>query len=424
LGVAPDPSLIQYEATPRKQEPLQFSEAIRDPVHGLIRLEKSDLHLIDSMPIQRLRSIAQLGLTDRVYPGACHSRFEHALGTMEVTTRLLEEMKSRLGLEELLRPLSLSVDEGSYVDLLRIARNVALLHDLGHPPFSHVTERLLPRGMHEEMSLSLLEHPQIAAALLGQGHEIMTSVAHVMDPAKSDLPSHLRFVRSLVCGEFGSDRMDYLLRDAHHVGVEYGAFDLPRIQHTLRPLETDQGVQLGIEAGGLLAAEGLQWARFSMFTQVYFHRTRRILDLHLVDFLVRTLHQRRYPEEPEEYLRWDDIRVFQLLREADADSSHPGHSSARKIIRREQHRALPEVVEGQDTDEVADRLATRVREIRNYEPQRDPLADVVAPPPSLTKGGDLPVLLKSGEIRRLSELSSLVGRLRVKPHGRIYCARG
>ena len=333
-------------ATPGKQGQLHFSEAIRDPVHGLIRLEKSDLDLIDSVPIQRLRNIAQLGLTDRVYPGACHSRFEHALGTMEVTTRLLEEMRSRLGLEDLIHPLAMPVSEESFRDLLKVARNVALLHDLGHPPFSHVTERLLPRGMHEEMSLALLEFPQLQAALKGQGEEIWQSVIHVMDPARSDLPSHLRFVRSLVCGEFGSDRMDYLLRDALHVGVEYGAFDLPRIQHTLRPLETDQGVQLGIEHGGLLAAEGLQWARFSMFTQVYFHRTRRILDLHLVDFLVRSLQQRRYPEEPEEYLRWDHIRVMNLHREADADTAHPAYSAAMKSIPPSHHRALSEYVDG------------------------------------------------------------------------------
>ena len=402
---------------------LNFSEAVRDPVHGMIRLERCDLDIVDSAPVQRLRNIRQLGLTDRVYPGACHSRFEHALGTMEVTTRLVEEMKSRLGLDELLRSLGSAVSEQSYIKLLRISRMVALLHDLGHPPFSHVTERLLPRGMHEEMSLALLEHPQIRNGLKSLGEEIWQSVVQVMDPALEDLPSHLRFIRSLVCGEFGSDRMDYLLRDAHHVGVEYGAFDLPRIQHTLRPLETDQGVQLGIEHGGLLAAEGLQWARFSMFTQVYFHRTRRILDLHLVDFLVRTLEQRRYPEEPDEYLRWDDIRVLQMLREADLDPSHPAHASARRIIRRQQHRPLPEVVEGEDVEDVADRLAARVREIRDHEPLKDPVADVVSPPPALSRGGDLPVLLENGEIRRLSQLSSLVGRLRVKPHGRIYCAQ-
>ena len=100
---------------------MQFSEAIRDPVHGMIRLENSDLDLIDSAPFQRLRNVRQLGLTDRVYPGACHSRFEHALGTMEVTTRLLEEMKSRLGLADLLRPLAISVSEDNYSVLLRIS---------------------------------------------------------------------------------------------------------------------------------------------------------------------------------------------------------------------------------------------------------------------------------------------------------------
>ena len=401
---------------------VKFSEVVRDPVHGLVRLEEADMAFVDSIPFQRLRHISQLGLTNRVYPGACHSRFEHALGTMEVTTRLLEEMKSRLGMDALLGLLALPVTEGAYEGLLRVSRLVALLHDLGHPPFSHVTEHLLPGGMHEELSLAILDHPDLLRAFDAREDDLLPSVREVMDPARSDLLPHLRFIRSLVSGEFGSDRMDYLLRDAHHVGVEYGTFDLPRIQHTLLPVETEEGVKLGIERGGLLAAEGLQWARFSMFTQVYFHRTRRILDLHLVDFLTQTLEGRRYPEEPEEYLRWDDLRVHQMLIEADMDTAHPAHGSARKIIRRQQHRPLKEVIEGHDIEEVAERLAFRVNEIRANEPHKDPMADVVSPPPDLSKGGDLPVVIENGEVRRLSELSSLVGRLRVKPHGRIYCA--
>ncbi|NCF99694.1 MAG: hypothetical protein GWP39_09325, partial [Planctomycetia bacterium] len=88
----------------------------------------------------------------------------------------------------------------------------------------------------------------------------------------------------------------------------------------------------------------------------------------------------------------------------------------------QQHRPLKEVIEGHDIEVVAERLAFRVNESRANEPHKDPMADVVSPPPDLSKGGDLPVLIENGEVRRLSELSSLVGRLRVKPHGRIYCA--
>lgn len=402
---------------------MYLSEAVRDPVHGMVRLEVADLALIDSPPFQRLRHISQLGLTDRVYPGARHSRFEHALGTVEVTTRLLEEMRARLGLDGLLGPLSIATDEEHFHQLLRIARYVALLHDIGHPPFSHVTEKLLPQGGHEEMTKSLLDHPEISQPLTECGKEIQSSVLRVLDPFDDDLPAHLRFVRSLVCGGFGADRMDYLLRDSHFLGVQYGNFDLPRILHTLVPIETEEGVRLGIERGGVLAAEGMQWARFSMFTQVYFHRTRRILDLHLINFLREVLPAGRYPQDPEQYLGWDDSKVLGLLQQIQLDENHAGYLDARRIVRREHHRATGDVVEGRDIEEVSQRLAIRCEELLHADATLDPIADVVSAPPDLAAGAELPVQDENGEVRELGQISALVGRLRVSPFGRIYCAR-
>jgi len=402
---------------------LILSEAIRDPVHGLIRLEREDLPLLDGAPVQRLRSISQLGLTDRVYPGARHSRFEHALGTLEVATRLLEEMRGRLGLDRLLAPLGLVADERQWVRLLRIARHVALLHDLGHAPFSHVTEQLLPRGGHEEMTCALLEDPQVARPMKIRGDYLYPSVVRVLDPADRQLPADLRFIRSLVCGRFGADRMDYLLRDSQGLGVQYGQFDLPRILHTLQPIETADGVRLGIERGGVLAAEGMQWARFSMFTQVYFHHTRRILDRHLLDFLRAVIPLGRYPDSPEEYQRWDDPRIHGLLQQAVRDRGAPGHLDACRILHRKHHRATDEIVEGESVEEVVGWLDERVAQLRASDPSLDPMADVVAPPPDLAASAELPVDDGDRGIRPLGEISALVGRLRVKPHGRIYCAR-
>ncbi len=400
-----------------------LSEAVRDPIHGLVRLERGDFALIDTRPFQRLRQISQLGLTDRVYPGARHSRFEHALGTVEVTTRLLEELRARLGLDGLLTPLSLAATEPQFHQLLRTARNVALLHDIGHPPLSHVTEELLPEGGHEQMTRSLLDHEEIANGLKSWGDEIHSAVIRVLDPSDSNLPENLRFIRSLVCGGFGADRMDYLQRDSHFLGVRYGSFDLSRILHTLVPVETEDGVRLGIERGGVLAAEGMQWARFSMFTQVYFHRTRRILDLHLIDFLHEVIPDGRYPQDPEEYLNWDDSTISGLLQRANLDHDHVGHINARRIVRREHHRAMGEVVEGRDIVEVAERLAFRIKELRLADSALDPLADVVTPPPDLDAATHLPVLDENREVKRLGQVSALVGRLRVNPYGRIYCAR-
>jgi len=400
-----------------------LSEAIRDPVHRLIRLEREDLPLLDGAPVQRLRSISQLGLTDRVYPGARHSRFEHALGTLEVATMLLEEMRARLGLDALLGPLGLPESEDNWDQLVRMARLVALLHDIGHAPFSHVSEGLLPSGGHEQMTLALLEHPAVADHLRQRGDAICDAVMRILDPTDLDLPPHLRFVRSLVCGRFGADRMDYLLRDSHCLGVQYGCFDLPRILHTLTPVETTDGVRLGIERGGVLAAEGLQWARFSMFTQVYFHHTRRILDRHLINFLRVVIPEGRYPQQPEEYLHWDDHRVLGLLQQARRDTTAPGHLDACRILDRKQHRAVGDIVEGSDVEDVTRRLTERCKELLLGDPDLDPIIDVVEPPPDLDAGAALPVLLENQQVRSLGEISALVGRLRVKPYGRIYCSR-
>ncbi len=399
-----------------------LSESIRDPVHRLIRLEKEDLSLIDQRSVQRLRGISQLGLTDRVYPGARQSRFEHALGTLEVATRLLEEMRGRLGLDGLMAPLGLATTDAQFNRLVRTARHVALLHDIGHAPFSHVTEQLLPRGGHEEMTRAILEHSPVSDALKVWGDEIHDAVLRILDPQDLSLAADQRFIRSLVCGAFGADRMDYLLRDSHCLGVKYGSFDLPRILHTLRPLETSEGVRLGIERGGVLAAEGMQWARFSMFTQVYFHHTRRILDRHLLDFLRVAIPDGRYPETPQQYQMWDDHRILGLLQDAASDRTAAGHIDACRILYRQHHRVHGEPIEGESVGEVREQLEIAAASLREDCPRLDPKVDVVEPPPDLDAGVALPVQ-DEGEVRSLGDISALIGRLRVRPLGRLYCSR-
>lgn len=407
---------------------LHLPHAIRDPIHGYIRLTDAEIRGIDTPEFQRLRSISQLGLTEQVYPGARHSRFEHALGALEVVTRILETLRGRLGLETLLGPLELEPEPDAFEELLVVARWVALLHDLGHAPFSHVTESLLPTGAsHERVTRRILREGEVGRVVAHHGEAVSTSVDRVLAAAGGEaveLSPALAFVRELVTGPVGADRMDYLLRDSAATGVSYGVFDLGRVLHTVRPVVTAEGVTLGIRRGGELAVEGMLWARFSMFQQVYLHRTRRILDRHLNDFLEANLDGGQYPESVSEYLQWNDHRVWELLRSAAADPSARGHLDAVRIVRRQHHRSLKQELESDDPDRLEAWLFDWGQRIASARPEAEPIADLILPHGDFDSGGSVPVVRTDGRVQELHELSSLVGRLRLRPLGRMYVAPG
>ena len=196
--------------------------------------------------------------------------------------------------------------------------------------------------------------------------------------------------------------------------------------HTLVPVaraEGERGARLGIERGGILAAEGMLWARLSMFHQVYFHRTRRILDRHLTQFLGEALDGGQYPRELADYLDWTDPRVWELLRARAAEPGCPGHGSAVRILSRRQHRCLPQELEADDGARIREWLERWRESILQVQPNADPIADVVLPPPEAESGTDLPVIFHGGSVRPLGEVSALVGRLRQRPLGRMYVDR-
>ena len=411
------------------------SEAIRDPIHGYIPISPLERRGIDTPQVQRLRRIAQLGLTELVYPGARHSRFEHAVGALAVVTRLFEELRGRLGLEAWLPAVGRAPDEAEFSHLVDVARWTALLHDLGHAPFSHVTESLLPAGeVHEDRTLRLLDRSvgrdSIGAVLAEGGAQLRDDVERCLDFHRPLDDPALRLVRETIAGPLGADRMDYLLRDSWATGVSYGIFDLDRILHTIVPVanEADGGVRLGIDRGGVPATEGMLWARASMFGQVYQHRTRRILDHHLLAFLATLLPDGRYPSEPAEYLAWDDARVWEALRRALAETGAAGHRDARRILRREHHRALPERIEGEDAAEVRAELERVVSVARTIDPVFDPVPDLVELRSDPSRSGEIPVVeggrgaLGEGAVRPLRSVSDLVDRLAPRTFGRVYIA--
>ena len=150
---------------------------------------------------------------------------------------------------------------------------------------------------------------------------------------------------------FGADRMDYLLRDSHHTGVEYGRFDQHRLIDTIRILpappaddrqKRSDELTLGVEAGGLQTAESLLLARYFMFKQVYYHRVRRIYDLHLMDFLKAWLPGGRFATDVASHLALSDPKVISAIQDAAADAALPGHDAAHRMLTRSHYRRVYE----------------------------------------------------------------------------------
>jgi HD superfamily phosphohydrolase len=232
---------------------------IRCPIHGFISLNDWEKDIISQPAFQRLRRIRQLAWTDQVYPGAMHTRFEHSLGVMHIATMLYEAIISRSsGVLE--NELGYKTD-GLKRDL-QLVRIAALLHDVGHSPFSHASEELFPnqdskkKFTHEQYSAAIVRtelqdvlgnHP-LNTANYGFSAEDVAAVLEGTTSAKQRL-----FWRDLIDGQMDADRMDYLLRDSYHAGVQYGRFDLNRISNTIRAIPGTRGraPRLGFSQGGL-----------------------------------------------------------------------------------------------------------------------------------------------------------------------------
>lgn len=218
---------------------------IKDPVHGYVEVEDFALALLDSAALQRLRYIKQLGFSYLVYPGANHTRFEHSLGTM-----FLADLASRrFGLAE---------------DERRLIIAAALLHDIGHGPFSHASEPLMEEFLHRT-------HDEIDGIVEEQVGGLLRSSG--IDPGElCNVVIGKHPLSGIIHGDLDVDRMDYLLRDAYYTGAPYGTVDAQRlIRHLIR---TPEGTVL--DENGINAAESLLIARTLMRPAVYYHHVSRI----------------------------------------------------------------------------------------------------------------------------------------------------
>lgn len=256
----------------------------RDPIHGLIRIDPGDeflMDLIDSAEFQRLRRVRQLGVSSLTYPGAEHTRFNHSLGVLHVAQRTLEMLKRRSG------------NGGSHAPLIteksRVVKAAALLHDVGHGAFSHLIERAFPSTAdHEKRSQGIINGTESSISAILNGHGVEPEeVADIVGKRFKH-----RFLQDIVSSQLDSDRMDYLLRDAHFTGVRYGIFDLEWLINAMClgnfPISDEGGsttdtFRLCLDTKrGLHSAEQLLMARQHMSLQVYYHKATRRWEAHLL----------------------------------------------------------------------------------------------------------------------------------------------
>jgi HD superfamily phosphohydrolase len=338
---------------------------IRDPVHVFVMADPDELGVVDSRPFQRLRNIHQLSLTYLIYPGATHKRFEHSLGVMHLAGQIYDTVTRQENLSDALREIvPTSARKLEY--WRSVVRMAALCHDLGHLPFSHGPESLLPGGTtHEQISRTLIESEEMRSVWASMRPEpkIEDVVKVALGPKKAgDLAFETwdGILAEMIVGDaFGADRMDYLLRDSLHAGVSYGRFDHHRLIQSMRilppvrepkdedgavTLEEAQRSSLGVMRGGLESAEALLVARYFMYSQVYNHETRLINDIHLRDFLELWLKDKGgyLPVDPEGFLALTDSEIVSAIAKSARDSADVAHEPAWRIANRKHYRVFYE----------------------------------------------------------------------------------
>ena len=290
---------------------------IRDPIHGLIALSQKEMDLINTKAFQRLRRIRQLAMAFLVYPGTLHTRFDHSIGVMHIAGRICNR-------------LEITDEECKQIRL------AALLHDIGHGPFSHVSEHLLdkcvpedggaPREkIHEKVTVDIIKNDsEIRTVLRGKKHQFVIEM--IEGKTTRD------FRRDIVSSDLDADKMDYLLRDSYFAGVKYGTYDLEKIIESCRIHYEEDESYLAISDEGIYALEQLLLAKHHMTQQIYRHRVRSISDAMIVRGIKLAIDEKnqelerlyRYDgtsEFIENYMEYHDERLIDLLKQCDQEKA-------------------------------------------------------------------------------------------------------
>jgi uncharacterized protein len=293
---------------------MKFVGEIADPIHKYIRFTELEKKIIDSKVFQRLRRIKQLAGAHLVYPAAQHSRFEHSLGTMHLAGLAGEHL------------FSIGVLDKESIQELRIA---ALLHDIGHGPFSHLFEEALKATRnknHESIGEEIICKTELSDILSGFGYS--PSVISEISFGNSKV----KFKNEIISGSLSSDLMDYLPRDGFFTGVEYGKVDHNRIINSFRV--TNNG-SLALDISSFYSFESMIISRYEMFRAVYFHKTVRSAEVMLLHSLLLS----------SEILNLSKISLTDYLKLTDDSillkiSSSPNNEMAKEMVSNYMERKL------------------------------------------------------------------------------------
>ena len=285
----------------------QPTSTVRDSLYDLIPLGPREEKLIGTIPFLRLQKIKQLGFVYRIWPGATHTRYEHSLGCYYLAVRGLRALLQR-GDEGGLFGVSTSSVQTLFV--------AALLHDIGHYPFSHTIEELgYPISSHEKVGRSIIEKSEIATIIERDYHLSPERVADFIDPPRTKvLPGDDELLNSLLSGALDVDKLDYLPRDARACNVPYGGVDVARLQLALRIHPNVQNRRkIVVTDKGISPLHSLLHARQEMFDNIYWHHTARALQV----MLMRAVHEALScgALQVEQLMGLDDASLLSLLSE-------------------------------------------------------------------------------------------------------------
>ncbi|MDA1580525.1 protein kinase domain-containing protein [Bacillus cereus group sp. TH228LC] len=302
-----------------KMPNIKYHTKIRDPIHGYIKLSQDEVKLINNRFFQRLRNVKQLGTTYLVYPCAIHSRFEHSLGVMHVATKLFDEIASK-------NNDLLEWDEEEIRKQRQMLRLVALLHDVGHAPFSHVSDNLFSDDVknHENMSAKIIRESELKDLVnnIGENHGNFNH-NEIAGLIEGKYLAKYSLIKQIFSGNvIDADRMDYLLRDSYMAGVNYGTYD---IEHLIRSVDIDFNYGkpiLAIKHKGLYVLEEFILARYYMFNQVYYHKTRRVYDKILEKCIQNYLKANeisKLPSDINKFIELDDHKIMSYINNYSSD---------------------------------------------------------------------------------------------------------
>ena len=317
----------------RKQ--LQEEKVFKDPVHRYVHVRDQVIwDLVKTKEFQRLRRIKQLGTLYLAFHSAEHSRFNHSLGVYEIVRRMIENFEEYPEWDSNDRILALSA---------------ALLHDLGHGPFSHTFEDIFHTDHEEYTKKIILEDTEVNEVLSRVSPEFPREVAEVINKTHPN-----KLVISMISSQIDADRMDYLQRDSFYTGVSYGNFDMERILRVMRPSKDE----VLIKESGMHAVEDYLMSRYQMYWQVYFHPVSRggEVMLNLVMQRAKALYKSGYhfKQQPtyfipffneavtvHDYLRLDEMVVNFYLQEWVHEEDEILSDLAGRFVNRDLFKYLP-----------------------------------------------------------------------------------